>query len=187
MKTYNNIRGFTLVELMITVALMAFLLMAAMPSVRVYLENTKVRNVAESIAAGMQTAKFYAVKNNAPTEIVLGGSGWAIWRLDNATSPATQINPAVEAFAWDDWAGVTVTVAPKTATTATFNGGNGWLSRSNLTATTPPPDSITVTSTLVGTRRLQVDVLMTGSVRVCDLDLPTSDPKSCSFTSLQSG
>ncbi|MDR2710913.1 MAG: prepilin-type N-terminal cleavage/methylation domain-containing protein [Burkholderiales bacterium] len=196
MKTRKNIRGFSLIELMIVVALITLFLVAAVPSIRLYLESTKVRNVAESIERGLQRTKFYAVKNNVPVEFVLNtaAQSWTIWQLDTTATPAKQ-TLLLETFVWGDgtrghgWTAVSAGVIPATAlddgqARVTFGKGSGWLLRKNLSAATVPPKNITVTSAMEGTRRLQVDVLMTGGVRVCDRDLPEDDYKSCRYTAL---
>ncbi|MBW8720230.1 MAG: prepilin-type N-terminal cleavage/methylation domain-containing protein [Variovorax paradoxus] len=42
-------RGFTLVELIVTIAVLALILFAVMPSIGTWLENTRIRNVADSL------------------------------------------------------------------------------------------------------------------------------------------
>ncbi|MDR0770300.1 MAG: GspH/FimT family pseudopilin [Burkholderiales bacterium] len=191
-------KGFSLIELISVVALLGLFLTMATPSIQGYLENTRVRNVAESIEAGMQKARSHAVNKNTPTEIVIDtrAGTWVIneLRMDSTATPpiVTVAQPGVETFTWGagghNWASVATTARPQNAlnsrgqTTVTFDG-IGRLLHSNVTTATNPPNNITVTSSLAGTRRLQVDVLMTGGVRMCDLDLPATDTKSCRFVS----
>lgn len=53
-----------MIEMAITMAIFGFLLAAALPSIGVWLDNTRIRTVAESIQAGLQTARAEAVKRN---------------------------------------------------------------------------------------------------------------------------
>lgn len=57
-------RGVTLVELMVTLAILALLLMAMVPNVGAWMRNSQVRNAAESIEVGIQQARLEAVRRN---------------------------------------------------------------------------------------------------------------------------
>lgn len=57
-------RGFTLVELVITIAVMALILFVAIPSIGTWLDNTRIRNVADSLQNGLQLARGEAVRRN---------------------------------------------------------------------------------------------------------------------------
>ena len=195
-RAVNSIRGFSLIELMIVVSVFALFLVMASPTLRVYHENSKVRNVAESIAAAMQKARTLAIRDNVQVEVVLyqvGGNfvSWTISRLNTTVAPPVRFVPPEETFVWGagghNWSSVAVT--PVNGTNATFERGLGVLLPNNPPMVAPPPSAtpptnITVTSTsgLPGARRLQVNVQAAGGIRVCDLDLPATDPKSCGFT-----
>jgi len=58
-------RGMNLVELMIVLAIFAFLVAMAGPSFGTWLQNSRIRNTAESMIAGLQQAKAEAVARNA--------------------------------------------------------------------------------------------------------------------------
>lgn len=64
-------RGFTLIELMIGIALFAIVLMLAFPSFRTMLHNAKLRATADSILAGVQAARVEALKQNQTVEFLL--------------------------------------------------------------------------------------------------------------------
>jgi type IV fimbrial biogenesis protein FimT len=64
-------RGFTIIELMLGLALFAIVLTLAFPSFRTMLQNAKLRSTAESILGGLQTARTEALKQNpAPGQAV---------------------------------------------------------------------------------------------------------------------
>jgi type IV fimbrial biogenesis protein FimT len=64
-------RGFSLIELMITVGIIGVLLALAAPSFATYLRNAKVRSTAEAFMASMQLARSEAVRMNVPVEFLL--------------------------------------------------------------------------------------------------------------------
>jgi type IV fimbrial biogenesis protein FimT len=64
MLTKRRIHGFTLVELMVTIGILAFLMLAAAPSVGAWIENSRLRASAESILNGLQRARAEAVSRN---------------------------------------------------------------------------------------------------------------------------
>lgn len=68
-------RGFTLIEMMVTVAVLALILMTAMPSVAAWLGNTRIRNVADSVQNGLQIARAEAVRRNQSVSFWLVAGG----------------------------------------------------------------------------------------------------------------
>ena len=72
-------RGFTLIELMVALAVAGLLLMGAIPLVREWMMNMQVRNAAMSIAGGLEKARAEAVRRNRDVTFSLvwsGSSGW---------------------------------------------------------------------------------------------------------------
>lgn len=86
-------RGFTLVELMVTVAIMGILLAMAIPTYSTWMQNTRVRNTAEGIVEGLNKAKNEAVRRNALVRFTL---------VDNLTSACQPLvaGAAVAGGAW---------------------------------------------------------------------------------------
>jgi type IV fimbrial biogenesis protein FimT len=58
--------GFTLIEIMITFAVFALLLMIGLPSMNTWLQNTQLRASAESIQSGLQFARAESLRRNVP-------------------------------------------------------------------------------------------------------------------------
>jgi type IV fimbrial biogenesis protein FimT len=56
--------GFTIIELVVTVALVAILLRLAVPSFTVWIRNAQMRSVAEALQNGIRTAQSEAVRRN---------------------------------------------------------------------------------------------------------------------------
>src|SRR5262245_23180224 len=72
--TTRTARGFTLVELMVGLTLLAFLLMLALPAFGTFIQNQKLRGKAESILTGLQVARTEAVRLNTDVEFLLTDS-----------------------------------------------------------------------------------------------------------------
>ncbi|MBY0235028.1 MAG: GspH/FimT family pseudopilin, partial [Burkholderiaceae bacterium] len=61
----------TLIELIVTLAILSLLLMVAAPNVSAWMRNTQIRNVATSILTGVQRARAEAIRRNAPMRFSL--------------------------------------------------------------------------------------------------------------------
>lgn len=83
-------RGFTIVELAITLGIVAVMAMVAMPLVRDWMQNTAIRTAAESVASGLMRARSEAVRRNEEVRFSLVG-GTSATQLDAscALSPAS--------------------------------------------------------------------------------------------------
>ena len=57
-------RGMTIVELMVTISILALLLFLAAPDFRTWILNTRVRSVAEALQNGVRQAQAEAVRRN---------------------------------------------------------------------------------------------------------------------------
>ncbi|MBU1689587.1 MAG: GspH/FimT family pseudopilin [Gammaproteobacteria bacterium] len=164
--------GFSLIELLIGIAILAILAGIALPSFQTWFKNTQIRNAAESIVNGLQRARAEAVARNTNVAFVLGaGSSWTV----SVVAPASVIESRSSSEGSKDVA-VTALAADfaTTATTLTFNNFGGAvasvtsLTRVNLSA-------------LGGTQNLRVEIGAGGSnVRMCDPSLTVgSSPRAC--------
>jgi type IV fimbrial biogenesis protein FimT len=68
-------RGFTLVELMVTLAVAAVLAMLAAPSFSAMFVNLRVQGMASELAADLQYARSEAVRRRAAVELASDGDG----------------------------------------------------------------------------------------------------------------
>jgi prepilin-type N-terminal cleavage/methylation domain-containing protein len=91
-------RGFTLIEIMVALAIFGLLIALAGPQLSAFLANSQVRNASESILNGVQQAQATAMRDNLPTKLALttttGTGGWEIIVADPATNTVPAANPA---------------------------------------------------------------------------------------------
>ncbi|MGQ3091422.1 GspH/FimT family pseudopilin [Methylophilus sp.] len=72
-------RGFTLIELIVTVVVVMTVSLLAIPAFQTAIGNSQIRSVAESIKNGLQQARAEAIKRNANIRFVLQrDSSWQL-------------------------------------------------------------------------------------------------------------
>ena len=79
-------RGFTLLELMIALAIAAIMMMIGLPSYQLLVDNTKTKGTAESMLSGLRLARAEAIKRNAPMRFQLVSSLSASCAYDTTSS-----------------------------------------------------------------------------------------------------
>jgi len=88
MKKHKKYRGFTLIELMITVSVAMVLLVVAVPSLRALLQNNRVGGQANELYTSLNLARSEALKTqrnvyvtalNGATASNEFGPGWKVW------------------------------------------------------------------------------------------------------------
>ncbi len=168
-KSSSHEQGFTLVELMITIAVFVVLTVLAVPSFQQWIANTKIRSTTESILAGFQLARAEAVRLNRGVRMTLNAdSSWSVTEVISGN--VVQTRPAAEGSG-----DTTMAVTPVAATTVDFNG----LGRvTNLT----PITQVDVDSTVIpaaSTKELRITINTGGAARACDPSHPSSDPRGC--------
>lgn len=63
-RTMQRNRGFSLIELMVVIAILGLLLAIGIPSFATWLRNVQIRNAAESLQSGLQFARTEALRRN---------------------------------------------------------------------------------------------------------------------------
>ena len=66
---HRRLRGFTLIELMITLAVAVILLVIAVPSFRTMTISNRLTTTANAVVAALNTARMVAIKRNAGTQL----------------------------------------------------------------------------------------------------------------------
>lgn len=192
-------RGFTLIEAVVTVSVLALLMALMMPSMTDWIRSTYVRNLSESVQAGLQKARMEALRRNKAVTFWLvtsSGSGlvddscalastsgsWVI-SLDDpsshcSTPPSITATPKiVETYGAGINAGSlsVAGLASDYATAASSVSFNGY-GQTVPSATSLAFIDITHTS---GARRLRVTITSAGAVRMCDRDVTAGAATAC--------
>jgi len=71
----SNSRGFTLVELMVVITIIAILVLLGAPEFRIWQANSQIRGVAEAFQNDLRAAQAEAVKRNRRVALVLTNAG----------------------------------------------------------------------------------------------------------------
>jgi type IV fimbrial biogenesis protein FimT len=170
-------RGFSLIELTIVIVIMATLMAIAGPEVTGWIQNNRIRTIAENYLAGFQLARAEAIKSNNSASMELKARG--AWDIKDAADTVTQTRGSGDG----DTNVLTTITVPAGATlpyTVTFSG---------LGRLTTPAASMQIdfTSPATGTciaaggsvRCLRINVQVGGAARLCDPARPAGDPQSC--------
>jgi type IV fimbrial biogenesis protein FimT len=162
--------GFTLIELMLGIAVLVILLTLSMPSFQTWMQNIQIRNASESILTGIQKARSEAVTRNTSVSFVMGAdSSWTV----NVVNPASVIETRP---ASDGSQSVTRTVLPAGAATVTFNNFGVVTANADATATLTQLDF----SAPGGNRNMRITIGVGGNAKMCDPSLPSgSGPSAC--------
>lgn len=189
-------RGVTLVELMIGLAILAFLLMAGVPAFTTFMQNQRLRTAADSLLAGLQLARAEAVKRNGRVELVLTDDDPVAAGVSSITSSTTGRNwvvryydPSTMFYDFIEGRSGSVGSGELDSTTVVITAGNAVITFDGLGATTlASASTYQVTNPTGGAcvptgpvRCLNVIVSPGGQVRMCDPDtrLSARDTRKC--------
>jgi len=171
-----RLRGFTLIELMVALAILAFLLVLAAPQYVVWVADNQVRAASDLFAGGLRYAQGEAVKRNEQVQLVVDPTtatgGWQAILV----SDGSVLQVGVLAEGADK---IQVIPAPVGTTTITFTG-MGFPAPTNPDASAPFEILNLTRPGVAGARALRI--LVGGGrtgIKICDPAWPASDPKGC--------
>ena len=165
--------GFTLIELMIALVILAIMLLIALPNFAVWMQNTQIRTAGEAVLNGMQLARAEAIRRNVSIELRMdASSGWTARVAD--TSQIIQSRLAGEGSA-----AALVTITPVGARTVTFNSFGSVATNADGTATVTEIKIDSPSIAAADSRELCILVRAGGNVRMCDPQVAVTDTRSC--------
>ena len=190
------VRGFTLVEMMIGVVLLAILVAMAVPNFSLWIRNMGIRTTAESLLSGLQLARGEALKRNTVTRFQLmstldggcalsaSGPHWVVSH-DSAVGlcgvgPSDTDEPRIVRLYDGTQAGGKRTLISAGQSLFTFNGLGRLTSPSANVLVSGSEGQGACASGGGDARCLRIEVSAGGDVRLCDPALPNTDPQGCS-------
>jgi type IV fimbrial biogenesis protein FimT len=188
-----RLRGFSLVELLIVVAVLGLVLMLGLPNVSAWLQNTQIRNSAEATISGLQLARGEALRRNrlvrfslvdslaAGCNLATAGPNWIVSMADPSANcgaaPSDTVDPFIVQKRGNQEGSPNVVLAAS-ATDVTFSGLGAASNTLQIDFSNPGGGAC---QTAAGPMRcLRVVVSSSGSVRMCDPAVTdATDPRAC--------
>jgi len=99
--------GLTLIELMVTLAILGVIAALAAPSFSGFVARAKLRGAANEVFADLQYARSESVQKNRVFQVEFSATGYEVWRMDRTApanrdaSTAAEPNP-VKTVVWSD-------------------------------------------------------------------------------------
>jgi type IV fimbrial biogenesis protein FimT len=147
-------RGFTLVELMVTISVLLVLAVIAMPQVGPFLQRQRLKNATMDLASTVVLARSEAIKRNGTIYVIANGTDWSRgWTVSSAAA----VSAASTIRSQNALDGLRIS---ESGSNTSFNfGGDGRMAGTGMSFTVQP----TVTSQ--GQQPLCVAVGATGRVQ----------------------
>jgi type IV fimbrial biogenesis protein FimT len=188
-------RGFSIIEIMVTVSIIGILMALAAPSAANWIQNTQLRNSADSVLRGIQMARLEALKRNMVIGFELQDANSTAWRVciyDTVNNQCSTTQPDIHAKSASEGspnARLATEIAP-TPLTSALSPGDGMPAIVAFDAfgrfAPTAPNNFTRVDVRNPTmdpnfeRRLVIVLAVGGQVRMCDPLLPkATNPQGC--------
>ncbi|WP_266169418.1 GspH/FimT family pseudopilin [Dyella subtropica] len=149
--------GYTAVELMVTLGVLAIILMIAAPQMGPFLRKQQVKNASMDITSAVALARSEAVKRNAPVYVVASNAGWTGGWTVNTTGTVLPASSSSTLRAQASMDGINIT---ESNSHTQFNfGGDGRLQSTGMSFT------VNTSIATTGVTPLCVNVGATGRVQ----------------------
>lgn len=190
--------GVSLVELMIGLLIVSIVLFVGVPAFTIFLQNTQIRNAAETTLAGINVARAEAIRRNAAVRFQLVSDlsnactlsatslTWVVSIADPAglcaTAPSETVAPQILQKKSGSEGSQNVAIATTGGSSIIFNGlgrvvGAG-ITQLNFSNTTGVCEHVDTTNGKM--RCLRVLVSTGGSAKLCDPKVTAAtDPRLC--------
>ncbi len=187
-------QGFTMIELVVALAIMAMLMAAAVPAYSGFVASTKIRNAAEAFYNAAQRARAEAVRRNAAVELVLtndipaAGAGGNIQTLTPSATGKNWVVRVPDPLALDqlvdfklgaESGGDMVSVNAGPDNLIRFNGVGETTSATAIVVAFTHRTLNTACSLTHSVRCVSVRISMGGQSRLCEPNQPSTDARAC--------
>ncbi|MGQ3092702.1 MAG: pilus assembly FimT family protein [Roseateles sp.] len=188
--------GFSLIELMVAVTVLAILTAVALPNFTSWIRNARARTVADALQSGMRLAQaeaqrrthsvvFFMTNNKTCTTASTAAANGAYWQIRTVPNALLtgDVAEAVQCGVLTDVSG-DVTLGSSTAALC-FGGDGRQTTLTNPAAigvnctAAPATYDITPAGSSADKRPLRMTVSLAGSVRLCDPGKSSTAPDGC--------
>lgn len=189
LKAYRSGRGFSLIELVVVLAILATLMLLGIPAMSGFVANSKVRNAAETFYAAVLRARGEAIHLNQQVDLVLTNDVPTSANVLALTSSPTGQNWAIRApglsqlidakTAQEGGSTNAVAVNGNGVSVISFNGLGANISGANASIQFTHQTINTNCSLTGAVRCLTVLVNAGGQARLCEPGVAAPDARSC--------
>jgi type IV fimbrial biogenesis protein FimT len=176
-------RGFTLIEAMIAIGLIAIITAVVLPGYQGFLSGKKVTATANNIYVGAQLARAYAISNNTQASLVINDKSWCIYDrgqndadVDCDATSNTLAGGLVRKGIDSSNSTVDTNVSPIGAFQVTYNSLGQIIENPN--SADPRLETFTVTLSTDTSKSMRV-LLANGIIRMCNPLAPPGSPQGC--------
>jgi len=184
-------RGYTLIEVVVTLAVLGIVLALATPAFSQWVGNARIRSMAESMQNGLRQARQEAIKQNRAVAFALtaattptcastastAGANWTVCTVGNSDIDGAGVTPTPIAVAHAQSTSLAVTAD---FSKVTFNGmGRTDQNETRVIAISNGQACETQARPGDGSRCLKVLLAPAGKVRMCDPLLDADSPAAC--------
>ena len=172
--------GFTLVEMMIGIAIVSMVLAIGIPSFNVWLQNSRIRNTAQSILNGLQLARSEAVLRNTQVQFKLdSGSGWIV----GCVVPTSQCPETIQSRPPGEGGSSAITISAPDGMPIQFDGLGKMVGPALAGGATSTRIDVDINPSVLSasdSRELRVTIALGGAIRMCDPSISTAnDTRAC--------
>ena len=188
----SKVSGFSLVELIVAIGILAGMLALVAPSMSDWVAASRTRNVAEALQDGLLKAQVEALKSNTsitfwlvtspgnsapPDKTCLSSASSGSWVI-GAEKPDGRCQDFHSNYGMTAIDGLSIRALASDGTDATSVGFNGY---GQVASSGKPISRIDLVHTNSSVRKLSIEVLAGGGVHMCDRDVkvPAGDPRAC--------
>ncbi len=166
-------QGITIIELMISLVIVALVLIITIPAFTDYIRNNQIRSLADEFQASLQQAKNEAIKRNARVNLVLADTGWTIDIPASSNEPTTRI---LERAAESSQTKLAINAS---SNSIGFNSQGRLIDGGVYMADINSQNSADCMNQGGKARCLRITISTAGQIKLCDPNLASADPRSC--------